>query len=143
MPDNAYFGEPWNPSIAKGEQAPTPLGAPCLFCKEAIKEGDQGMLMPYIALDPSRQEVMARLAVPVHLECLLRQAYGSVAHQQRRCACFGGDGEDHPGLTKREAAKAAVAYYEKLHKSVESFRTFDDFWKHLTDLDPSLADEAQ
>lgn len=112
MNDNRYFGDPWDPNIALGEQAPAPLGQPCLHCGEAIEDGDKGLLMPYIAKDPARQEEMEDLAVPVHLDCFLRMLCGSVAHQQGACACHGGTGGDDPALSKREAAKAAVEYYE-------------------------------
>jgi hypothetical protein len=48
-----------------------------------------------------------------HYACFLRQVVGSVAHQQHRCACYGGgqrEGDD-PTLSPRQAAEAAVAYY--------------------------------
>ncbi len=54
--------------------------------------------------------------VAEHRECFLRQIFGSVAHQEKRCSCFspGSDSSDPAGMTKREAAKAAVdLYYEK------------------------------
>ena len=38
---------------------------------------------------------------------------GSVGHQLGRCSCFGGDEDDPPGMTVREAALAAVDLYER------------------------------
>jgi len=51
--------------------------------------------------------------LPEESVCLLRQVVGSVAHQQGRCSCYGGDEGDDPALTRREAAAAAVAYFER------------------------------
>jgi len=113
MPDgNPYFGEPWNASIAEGVQAPTPIGQPCIYCQEPIQDGDQGFLMPCIAADPSRQDEMAGLAVPVHAECLMRMVVGSVGHQTGRCGHFGGEMDDPAGMTKRQAARAACETFE-------------------------------
>ena len=45
---NQYFGDAWNPNIAKHHpHAPTPVGTPCLDCEEEIVEGDQGFIMPH------------------------------------------------------------------------------------------------
>jgi hypothetical protein len=35
-----------------------------------------------------------------HQACAVRQVVGSVAHQQRRCQCYGGTDDDDEGLTK-------------------------------------------
>ena len=51
-----------------------------------------------------------------HLNCFLRGIIGSVAHIEKRCSCFvpGSDEADPPGMTKRQAAEAAVKlYYQK------------------------------
>jgi hypothetical protein len=50
----------------------------------------------------------------IHHECLIRAVVGSVGHQLRRCSCYGGDEEDPPGLTKREAARLAAETHEQL-----------------------------
>lgn len=50
-------------------------------------------------------------AQPTHYECGLRAAVGSVGHQKQRCFCFGGQDEDPPGLTRRQAAMAAALYF--------------------------------
>jgi len=49
---------------------------------------------------------------PMHYECLARNELGSVAHQKGECSCFGGSGEDDPRLTKRQAALAALIYFQ-------------------------------
>jgi hypothetical protein len=46
-----------------------------------------------------------------HHECGFRLAAGSVGHIQKRCSCYGGTEDDPPGLSIREAAKAALAAY--------------------------------
>jgi hypothetical protein len=40
---------------------------------------------------------------------------GSLGHQQRRCGCYveGSTEDDPPGMTMREAAKAAWEYYKQ------------------------------
>jgi hypothetical protein len=45
----------------------------------------------------------------MHDECALRVVLGSVAHIERRCSCYidGADEGDPPGLSRRDAAKAA------------------------------------
>jgi hypothetical protein len=111
-----YFGESWGAPICNGiAQAPTPVGCPCGWCKEAIVDGDQGLLIPGFdgSFDPSksRQEYKA-IMTPFHRECNLRQIIGSLAHQQKRCSCYGGTDEDEPGMTLRESAKAAANFFE-------------------------------
>lgn len=51
-----YFGEPWGAPLCDPddegsvERAPTPVGEECFAhaCNEAIKEGDQGFLIPFM-----------------------------------------------------------------------------------------------
>ena len=96
---NPYFGEAWNPNIAKFHpQAPTPLGQACSSCGEEIASGDSGFVLSSNG--------------PIHLECFLRHLYGSVGHQGKRCSCYGGSEEDPHGMTKRQAAIAAVEHYQ-------------------------------
>lgn len=45
---NAFFGQPWDAPVCEDSpQAPTPVGQPCMRCEVAIKDGDQGFLIPY------------------------------------------------------------------------------------------------
>lgn len=39
-----------------------------------------------------------------HVECLFRSVAGSAAHILKECLCYGGDREDPPGMSLREAA---------------------------------------
>jgi hypothetical protein len=52
----------------------------------------------------------------MHPECALRIVTGPLAHLQRKCHCFVRDSGEHdpPGITKREAARAAAQLYQKL-----------------------------
>ena len=65
--------------------------------------------------EPILSEESARLinggAALMHAECLIRVVAGSVAHQLRRCSCFGGTEEDPPGATRRQAAKEAESLF--------------------------------
>lgn len=113
MAQNAYFGECWNPHIATShDKAETPVGEPCSYCEEPIEEGDQGIIMPHVESVVDDKVASARMR-PTHLDCFLRQVLGSVGHQLHKCSCFGGTEEDPPGMTKRQAATAAVRLYEK------------------------------
>lgn len=69
----------------------------CVWCDEPVLPGEP--------LAPFNGSTM-------HYECGLRSAVGSVGHQTRRCSCYGGTEEDPPGLTRREAARAAMTFFE-------------------------------
>lgn len=75
------------------------MSSECPFCGEPV--------LPEESVEINNRTVLA------HRDCLLRQVVGSVAHQQGRCSCYGGDEGDDPALTRREAAAAAVAYFER------------------------------
>ena len=51
----------------------------------------------------------------LHKVCLLRSVVGSVAHQERRCSCYvaGSEEGDPEGMTRKQAAEAAVELWEK------------------------------
>ncbi len=100
------FGPNWGRDL---EEVPTPVGAPCFYCEEPIVEGDLGVVMPFMDVDGDKE-------VAEHRECLLRSIFGSVGHQKGTCSCHGGEEEDPPGMTKREAAKAAVELFEHKQK---------------------------
>ncbi|HEX8249012.1 MAG TPA: hypothetical protein VF599_12615 [Pyrinomonadaceae bacterium] len=68
----------------------------CVYCEESIKPGD----------------LIANSNKPLHYECALRSVVGSLAHQQRRCSCFSGTGEDEPNLSVRQNAKLATWYFK-------------------------------
>ena len=69
--------------------------ASCFYCGEEVLPGEDS----------------GRVGnAPSHLECSFRAVAGSVAHIERRCSCFipGSEEGDPPGMTRREAAKAAL-----------------------------------
>jgi hypothetical protein len=75
---------------------------PCLWCEEPVTPGERAEETVVIRGDGSSATRWR------HWECAARAALGSVAHQERRCSCFGGSGEDDPALTRRQAALAAL-----------------------------------
>jgi hypothetical protein len=92
-PIEGYFGPP---VLRKSyeRQIEAPVGTACLLCKETIVEADTGNVNG--------------TGQTFHYECQMRAIVGSVGHQLARCSCFGGTEEDPPGMTAREAAKAAA-----------------------------------
>jgi hypothetical protein len=95
-----WFGK-WHPAPAYADcpQTETPVGSVCLYCCETIVIGDDG----WILVD----------GTVLHRECSLRSVIGSVAHQEKRCSCFGGRGDDkEDGMTRREGAQAAMEYFQ-------------------------------
>jgi hypothetical protein len=103
--ENRFFG----PAFGEDASVPAPVGQSCLWCEEAIDEGDSGVMIPVV----DSLERMEGHWGAYHRECYLRSIVGSVAHQRRRCSCYGGDGEDDPSLTKREAAHAAAEEFDQ------------------------------
>lgn len=108
---NGWFGETWHAPACEPElEVPTPVGEACLWCDEAIEEGQRGFTQTYVARDGAR-------VVPMHLECSLRQTMGGALCADGTCQnCGDGSGgaiSDPPGLTMREAAIAAVAAHER------------------------------
>jgi hypothetical protein len=77
----------------------------CLHCDEPVLTGERSEVTSY--LDASG--VLASRTV--HWECGARAVVGSVGHQLGKCSCHGGTEEDPPGMSKREAARAACALY--------------------------------
>jgi hypothetical protein len=88
--------------------AATPIGVPCQRCGEPIVAGDCGWLIPYHDGKGFPTEV------PYHHVCHMRGIVGSVAHQQRRCSCYvpGATCGDDPKLTRRQAAEAALKFWQ-------------------------------
>lgn len=77
-----------------------PVGEVCIHCGEPIDAGDAGMRY-------SNGPV-------AHYECQLRGVVGGVNHILGRCTCCGGEEDpDPPGMTRRQAAQAAVRLYER------------------------------
>lgn len=99
-----WFGTSWlAPLCAPESRIDVPVGQPCFWCAELFVPGDRGVTIPHI------DQTIAHM--PSHLECHYRQIVGGLNHLQGQCTCCGGSAPpDPPGLTKREAAKAAFAF---------------------------------
>jgi hypothetical protein len=69
----------------------------CVHCEEPVEDWDQ----------------CHAFMEPMHHACGFRAVAGSVAHIQKRCGCYvaGSKEEDPPGMTKRQAAEAALEAY--------------------------------
>jgi hypothetical protein len=92
-----WFGTSWgSPFNHIAPQIETPVGAMCVHCEEPVALGDRGITY---ANGPV-----------AHVECHTRCITGSVAHIHHRCSCYvpGSMEDDPPGMTFREAARAAV-----------------------------------
>jgi hypothetical protein len=98
---SAWFGESWDAPVNDGPHVPTPVGKLCLWCTEAIEEGDAGVLLGALLKvgEPSQAE---------HRDCFIRSIVGSVGHLSGHCSCHGGNHGDPEGMTVREAASAVA-----------------------------------
>lgn len=70
----------------------------CLWCGEEIKPG----------------ECADHIGSDLHPECLSRFIGDPVGYMQKTSCCFGGIEEDPPALTRCEAARAALAEWQKV-----------------------------
>lgn len=77
----------------------------CPWCGEEIKWGE----------DLGRNLIMTEKGPRLqHEECAFRSVMGGLNHQKRNCTCCGGkEPPDPPGMTRREAAKAAYDYWQE------------------------------
>jgi hypothetical protein len=97
-----WFGASWDAPLNEGcAHQQTPVGQSCLRCDEPIEQWASGVVMSCVTMAGTTRR-------PQHLECFIRGGVGSVGHLRGRCSCYGGTEEDPPGLTKRQAALAAV-----------------------------------
>jgi len=85
------------PIIALLKQLSTDGRLLCGHCQEAITAHD------------TRAPFDAHL--PLHYECGIRMALGSLAHVERRCSCYvdGSEAGDPEGVTRRQAARLVYA----------------------------------
>lgn len=104
---NKLFGPDWDgtPAGEELERVPVPIGELCSWCEEPFAEPDTGILMIHLAGDGTAAWRGQ------HRCCHLRQVFGSVSCQMGHGPggiCRG----DDPALTKRQAAEAAVAFFQ-------------------------------
>lgn len=118
-----WFGPNWHAAVnSETDECPVPRDKICEWCGEGFYHVDDNGTVTedrgFLIRHGSIHHVMAvgfiaaeaETMVAYHLECHVRSIAGSVAHQQKRCSCYGGTGEDDPALTKRQAAEAAAKY---------------------------------
>lgn len=78
----------------------------CPYCREEITDTDTIKTMD--------SNVFTHCC---HSECVTRNLIGGLNHLKRLCSCYGGtEPPDPPEMTNREAAKAAVSYWEELNE---------------------------
>jgi hypothetical protein len=75
-----YFGLPWASRVThpRGTRIPTPVGDDCLQCTEKILAADRGVITSSIHV--VHRTTLAGSLAPVHLECHVRVAVGSLAY---------------------------------------------------------------
>lgn len=82
------------------------LGLLCHHCGEDFAPSEYGIITYCIEMDG------AWASIARHRECELRQVLGSLGHLLHQCSCYGGDQEDPPGLSVRDAARAVAVAWE-------------------------------
>lgn len=106
-----WFGpHPFGLACEEVPRVDTPTGV-CAWCDEGFTPEDSGYTIPYMGVETSPVTTLA-----YHAPCWQRQLIGSAGHLLQQCSCFGGTLEDPPGLSKREAAVAAVGVWRLLHE---------------------------
>jgi hypothetical protein len=74
-----YFGQPWAPGLHQGAtRIGTPVGDVCLQCTEPVVAADRGSITSGVLLKPGAG--LQFTLAPVHMECQLRVAVGTLAH---------------------------------------------------------------
>ena len=103
-----WFGlKPWGPICDDCPRVDTPVGIRCARCAEAIEAGDDGVLVPALGLETTHG------SYAYHWECNLRGVIGGANHLRGLCTCCGGtEPPDPPQLSRRQAAKLAVALWQ-------------------------------
>ena len=102
-----YFGV--HPLSLPGEEqqrAETPIGKLCLSCREAIQDGDSGLIVAVVRDEEASIE-------PIHVEC---QALGVVGHDYGICTCTGHD---------TGSRAAALELWEKMGQQLAAYSSLN------------------
>jgi hypothetical protein len=97
-----YFGAPGDAPVYEGvDRAPTPVGRKCFSCKEEIRLGDRGFLIPYARPTETAEE-------PWHRLCFLSDVLGPLAQDLDYVTVSGttGSGDLHLGDPVRGRVRA-------------------------------------
>lgn len=87
MKTHGWFGQSWGaPCCEPEDHVPTPIGRPCLRCREPIREGDQGLVSPLVQLGGEWS------IEPHHIDCWLK---GILPHGPECPHCRGAERIDH------------------------------------------------
>lgn len=93
MKTHGWFGQSCGaPCCEPEDHVPTPIGRPCLRCREPIREGDQGLISPLITFSGSFS------IEPHHLDCWLK---GILPHGPECPHCRGVEPRLHNPLCQR------------------------------------------
>lgn len=103
-----WFGPPWPSGVCYDDddnlradmRKDFPTGESCPYCEEEFSEatGDSGQAMPFVS-DGGRAGIGH-----VHKECVFLEVAGPLAHHEKRCYHYGGEGNGTPGMTYRAEA---------------------------------------
>lgn len=110
-----WFGDPWPSAESRAEicknedtRVLTPQGRNCLYCSEAVLDGERGVVLPAVVqINPQVYEAAMEVA---HIECFVRMALGSLRHLQGRCSCFGGPDTRPVEMSARDEAREVFDY---------------------------------
>jgi hypothetical protein len=88
---SGFFGQRWDAAIVdEAVPVPTPVGELCMYCREAVQEGDQGTINAGGWIG--------------HRECGLRNVLGGIGHLVDHLRYCKGDLGPDAGLTRRQSA---------------------------------------
>lgn len=87
----------------------------CLYCDEPLSLADTEPNAIERLLHSDEMGSDLHTGQRCHRVCLFRSVSGSVAHIEGRCGCFvpGSSERDDPGLTRLQAAEAALAAFRR------------------------------
>jgi hypothetical protein len=79
----------------------------CLWCKDPVTAGEEYEERPMVGSEGPRTGY-------IHFECAARMSLGSLGHLRGNCSCYGGKEDDPVGISRRQAARAALRYLQGL-----------------------------
>jgi hypothetical protein len=89
----------------------------CFHCGEGFQTGRAAEFMGLTRDEHVIVVLTGATSVAIHKVCLFRAVTGGVAHHEKRCGCYvpGAEHTDPEGMSKLEAAQAALAAFRKAH----------------------------